>query len=186
MNANNVYNTYSKLPLLQRNILIAFFIALTAIAAKISFPFPFTPVPVTLQTLVVFLCGLLLGPTNAFFALLIYLAIGAVGVPVFSKGGGIAYLLGPTGGFLISFPMAAAICGYIYKKSNYRVWGGILGSLVALLFIYLLGTIQLAIVMKKGFLVSLTLAVIPFIPADLIKAAVAVVVAQSIKRRFLS
>lgn len=183
MITNDVYNNHQDAQLLKRYILVAFFVTLISFSARISFPFPFTPVPVTLQTLFVLLAGLLLGPVDAFLALVIYLVIGAAGVPVFSKGAGVAYLLGPTGGFLISFPMAAFMCGFIFKNAGFRIWGAIIGSVLALILIYALGAMQLAVVMKKSFLASLTLAVFPFIPADIAKAVVAVIVASSIKRR---
>src|SRR5215204_6140633 len=86
--------------------------AVTAVAAQIAIPLPFSPVPFTLQVLGVILSGLLLGPRYGALAQAIYLLIGAVGVPVFAQfRGGLGVLLGPTGGYLLSYPIAAAVAG---------------------------------------------------------------------------
>jgi len=157
---------------------IAIFAALVVIGAKLSFSFPFTPVPVTAQVLFVLLAGLVLGARKGFLALLVYLVLGAAGLPVFSKGGGLAYLMGPTGGFLLSFPLAAAAAGAVYRRFGKTVLGAALGCLAGLVLIYVFGALQLAIVMKKGFYAALTLAVFPFVLADLFKAALAVAAAR--------
>ena len=94
-----------------------------ALCARVSVPLPFTPVPLTLQNFGVLAVGLLLGSRRGFAALALYLLEGAIGLPVFSMGAGIAYLLGPTGGFLIAYPLVAFIAGYIYEHSSRRfVW----------------------------------------------------------------
>src|SRR5262245_50718032 len=77
------------------------FAILLAVSAKLSFPIPGTPVPATLQTMVVLLSGAFLGPWGGAFTVLTYLAAGIAGAPVFALGGGPAYLMGPTGGYLI-------------------------------------------------------------------------------------
>ena len=89
-----------------------------ALCARISVPLPFTPVPLTVQNLGVLLVGLLLGSRAGFAALSLYLVEGAAGLPVFSPTGpgGIAQLLGPTGGFLFAYPFVAWIAGYLFEK----------------------------------------------------------------------
>jgi biotin transport system substrate-specific component len=89
-----------------------------ALCARISVPLPGTPVPLTLQNFGVLAVGLLLGSRRGFAALTLYLAEGALGLPVFSMGAGIAYLLGPTGGFLLAYPIVAFVAGYIYEQSS--------------------------------------------------------------------
>src|SRR3954469_18368068 len=81
-----------------------------AACAHVSVPLPFTPVPLTLQNFAVLLVGMVLGPVAGFSAMVLYLAEGATGLPVFNPGGlgGVAQLLGPTAGFLFSYPLAAA------------------------------------------------------------------------------
>jgi biotin transport system substrate-specific component len=89
-----------------------------ALCARVSVPLPFTPVPLTLQNFGVLAVGLLLGSRRGFAALALYLAEGAMGLPVFSMGAGIAYLLGPTGGFLLAYPIVAFVAGWIYEQRS--------------------------------------------------------------------
>jgi biotin transport system substrate-specific component len=91
-----------------------------ALCARITVPLPFTPVPLTLQNFGVLLVGLALGPRRALAALVLYLAEGLVGMPVFNPTGpgGIAQLLGPTGGFLLAYPFAAAIAGWVFESKQ--------------------------------------------------------------------
>jgi biotin transport system substrate-specific component len=91
-----------------------------AVCARVALPLPFTPVPLTLQNFGVLLVGLALGPRRAFAALVLYLAEGLVGMPVFSPmgPGGIAQLLGPTGGFLLAYPFVAGIAGWVFEAGG--------------------------------------------------------------------
>ena len=88
-----------------------------ALCARVALPLPFTPVPLTLQNFGVLLVGLALGPRRAFAALVLYLAEGLAGMPVFSPTGpgGVAQLLGPTGGFLLAYPFVAGIAGWVFE-----------------------------------------------------------------------
>src|SRR6202789_3468836 len=92
--------------------------ALVAICAHLAVPLWFTPVPVTLQPFAVLLLGLLLGPRTAFAATVAYLAEGAAGLPVFTPHGlgGIAQLLGPTGGYLLSYPLVAPMVSWLWRR----------------------------------------------------------------------
>jgi biotin transport system substrate-specific component len=107
-----------------------------ALCAHITIPLPFTPVPLTVQNFGVLLVGLLLGSRRGFAALALYLAEGAMGMPVFSPvgPGGIAHLLGPTGGFLLAYPLVAWLAGFIMehgRKTFARAaMGGLLGEVV--------------------------------------------------------
>jgi biotin transport system substrate-specific component len=107
-----------------------------ALCARITIPIPGTPVPLTVQNFGVLLVGLLLGSRRGFAALVLYLAEGAMGMPVFSPVGvgGIAHLLGPTGGFLLAYPLVAWVAGYVMEhgqKSFARAaMGGLLGEVV--------------------------------------------------------
>ncbi len=91
-----------------------------ALCARITLPLPFTPVPLTLQNFGVLLVGLALGPRRAFAALVLYLAEGLIGMPVFNPmgPGGVAQLLGPTGGFLLAYPFVAGIAGWVFEAKN--------------------------------------------------------------------
>lgn len=96
------------------------FAVLTAIGARFSVPLPGTAIPMTLQPVAVLLAGALLGSRGGAASQVAYLAAGAMGLPVFAAGGGAAYLLGPTGGYLLAFPVAAAIAGLAHDRE--RSW----------------------------------------------------------------
>ena len=97
--------------------------ALVAICAHIAMPLGFTPIPVTMQTFAVLLLGLLFSPGAAFACLALYLVEGALGLPVFSPHGpgGMAQLLGPSGGYLLSYPLAAALASLLYRRGQRRL-----------------------------------------------------------------
>ncbi|HLD87482.1 MAG TPA: biotin transporter BioY [Candidatus Nanoarchaeia archaeon] len=97
-------------------IFAALFAALTAAVAPFKIPLPFTPVPITLQTLAVLLSGAMLGPLYGAISMALYLIVGALGLPVFAGGSsGIGAILGPTGGYLLSYPVAAFAVGFLMK-----------------------------------------------------------------------
>ena len=91
-----------------------------AVCARISIPLPFTPVPLTVQNFGVLLVGLLLGSRRGFAALILYLAEGAMGMPVFSPlgPGGVAQILGVTGGYLLVYPLVAGLAGFIFERGT--------------------------------------------------------------------
>ena len=102
-----------------------------ALCARVTVPLPFTPVPLTMQNFGVLSVGLMLGSRRGFAALALYLAEGAAGLPVFSPsilGGGIAQILGPTGGFLMAYPLVAFVAGWIYERTSRRFsWAALAG-----------------------------------------------------------
>jgi biotin transport system substrate-specific component len=106
-----------------------------ALCARVTVPLPFTPVPLTLSNFAVLAVGLTLGSRRGFAALVLYLTEGAVGLPVFSMGGGTAYLLGATGGFLFAYPAVAFVAGWLYERGSERSAGrfvrAVLASVVA-------------------------------------------------------
>ena len=102
-----------------------------ALCARLTVPLPFTPVPLTMQNFGVLLVALLLGSRRGFAALALYLIEGASGLPVFNPAGpgGIAQILGPTGGFLMAYPFVAFVAGWIYEHSSRRiVWAALAGT----------------------------------------------------------
>jgi biotin transport system substrate-specific component len=116
-----------------------------ALCARVSVPLPFTPVPLTLQNFGVLTVGLLLGSRRGFAALALYLAEGAFGLPVFSMGAGIAYLLGPTGGFLMAYPVVAFVAGWIFEHTSPRLAWAALASVAAELVLFMGGLTWLAV-----------------------------------------
>jgi biotin transport system substrate-specific component len=152
--------------------------AFVALCAHVSMPLYFTPVPLTLQTLAVLLIGLAFGPTLGASTLLLYLAEGAAGLPVFSPQGpgGIAQLLGPTGGFLLSYPLAAAAAGSIVRAVRiYRpqFHAAVLAAFAADLVIFAIGAAWLAVLLHLTPAAAWTLAVAPFLPGEILKITAA-------------
>jgi len=145
-----------------------------AVCAHVSLPLPFTPVPITLQTFAVVLVGMILGPTAGFSALLLYLAEGAVGLPVFSPQGplGIARLIGPTAGFLFSYPLAAAIAGAIVRVESFgasKFARGVIAGVAASVIIFAMGAGWLAQFAHLSSAAAWHVAIAPFLPGDAIK-----------------
>ncbi|CAD5244594.1 biotin transporter BioY [Thermococcus camini] len=158
----------------------ALFAALTAIGAQISIPIG--PVPITLQVLFVLLGGLVLGARLGFLSQLVYVAMGAMGIPVFAGlQGGFAVLYGPTGGYIAAFPIAAFIAGYLTEKTEKKA-GMFAGSLGGITVIYLLGWLRLAFFMNGDFESAFRLGLLPFVPFDVLKATVAVSVAWAVRK----
>ena len=155
--------------------------AVTAVAAQIAVPIP--PVPFTMQVLAVILSGLLLGVRTGALAQAIYVLVGAVGVPVFAGfKGGLGIVLGPTGGYLISYPIAAAVAGlaaHTVARASRRkaLWTGFLWGCAGLAVIYALGATWLAVVAGLSPAEALATGVLPFVVFDLIKVALAALVA---------
>ena len=123
---------------------IGTFTALTVFGAKLELPHQ--PVPYTLQTFFVLLSGAFLGKRNGMISQLLYLAIGTIGVPVFSgSGAGVARLLGPTGGYLLSFPVASFVVGYLVQEYGSLFWV-LLSMAVGMFVVFTLGTLYLEFV----------------------------------------
>lgn len=151
-----------------------------ALCAHISAPLFYTPVPVTMQTFAVLLVGLLLGPGAAFASLALYLLEGVSGLPVFNPlgPGGILQLMGPTGGYLLSYPFAAAAAGYLYKRVRAAEFfqasiAAALGSVIILVA----GAAWMAVLTHAGAEKILALSVVPFLPGDILKLFAAAAVA---------
>jgi biotin transport system substrate-specific component len=148
----------------------------TAISAKIQVILPGTPVPFTFQPLMVLLAGGLLGSRLGAASQLLYLTAGALGIPAFAFGGGAAYLLGPTGGYLLAYPLAAAAVGMLVRAGFART---LLGMLAGLAIIYAGGVAWLAILFGSDAVFALGLA--PFILADLVKTVLGAAVVSRLR-----
>ena len=152
--------------------------AFVAICAHVSVPLYFTPVPVTLQTLAVILIGLALGPALGFSAMLPYLAEGAMGLPVFSPHGpgGVAQLLGPTAGFLFSYPLAAAAAGSLVRAvrlGRSQFPAAILAGIAASAVIFSMGAGWIAHLLRLSPGAAWHMGVAPFLPEEVLKVAAA-------------
>jgi biotin transport system substrate-specific component len=164
----------------RRALGVAVFAILTALGAKVALPLPGTPVPFTFQPLVVILAGALLGARLGAASQMLYLAAGAVGLPVFAAGGGLIYLLGPTGGYLLAYPLAAFVTGALVAPGIVRMAGALLAGLVG---IYAGGVAWLALLGSMSAAVAMGLT--PFFLADLVKVALAAVVTLRVRERSL-
>jgi biotin transport system substrate-specific component len=162
-------------------IYASLFGAVTAAGAYLIIPFPL--VPLTLQTLFLNLAAALLGGRLGALSQVIYILLGIIGLPVFAGGkGGIGVLIGPTGGYLIGFVVAAYVVGKLIeiKERAGFVWVAF-SMVVGLVVIYLLGVIQLSIVAKLTIRKAVSVGVLPFLAGDALKIIVATLIALKIR-----
>jgi biotin transport system substrate-specific component len=152
--------------------------AFVALCAHASIHLPFTPVPITLSDLAVLLVGLTLGPATAFAALVMYLAEGAMGLPVFNPGlGGVAQLFGPTGGYLMAYPFAAALAGWMSRRLPTLVGAGAASALIIAS-----GVVWLTLYTHHSLTSAFYLGAAPFIPGQVAKVLAAAGIITSVKR----
>lgn len=173
-------------------VLCAMFAALCCATAPISIPLP-GGVPITLQTAAVFLAALLLGPLYGFVAVLVYVLLGAVGLPVFAGfSGGIGSLVGMSGGFIMSWPFAAFLAGFIYfkfgrnKKGVVKYAEMIVAMLLGSVVIYVVGLTQFIFLTKMSIQASLLACMVPFIPGDLLKMVLVAIIVPVLEKAMKS
>lgn len=187
MNSNNV-KTLSTTQL-QKTLwwqvgAVVVFTAATALTARITIPLPFTPVPITLQTLAVILSGLVLGARGGAAAQVLYLGLIAAGLPLDAKGLGANAFASPTAGYLIGFVPAAFAAGWLVERLKLDTWqGNFIAAVAGILLLYLVGAGWLAVMLGSWQQAWLT-GVAPFILLDLAKAAIAAAAAESGKLIF--
>lgn len=165
-------------------VLTALMTAITCIAAPFVIPLPFSPIPISLTNLILYISIYVLGWRRATASYLIYLLLGAVGLPVFSGfTGGIGKIAGPTGGYLAGFIFLTIISGYILEKFRgkriFTAAGMILGTAVT----YLFGTGWLCFQMQLTFPQGLAAGVLPYLPGDCIKIAAALMIGPILYKR---
>lgn len=172
----------------------ALFAALFIVMSMVKIPLPFSPVPITLQNLAVMLAGAFLGAQGGFLSIGLVIVLTALGLPLLHGQGGLAYVLGPTGGFLFAFPFCAAAVGWCagrLLKTGLHRKNRVLFTL-ALFFIflvcgsllsYLAGVPWLAHTFKLSFAGALAAGFTPFIGGDIVKAVVAAVAAAAMLPR---
>ena len=152
---------------------VAFAALAVALAAQVVVPVPLSPVPMTLQPLAVLAVGGVLGAIGGVSALVLYIALGALGLPVFAAGGsGLLHLVGPTGGYLLAFPVAAGVSGALVARAPRSILRVLLACALGMVIIHLGGVAQLALLggnpaaaFRMGFL--------PFLTGDLLKVGLA-------------
>jgi biotin transport system substrate-specific component len=164
---------------------VIFMTLLTAAAAQVSFSIPFTTIPFTMQPMVVLIAGMALGPRLGMASQLLYLAAGIAGLPVFAVSAtlpmGAARLLGPSGGYLLAYPFAAFVTGWLASRGfDRRYWTSLLAMAAGLLLIYACGVTWLALLSSPiagqtaiGFNAALAAGFYPFVVADILKIVLA-------------
>lgn len=167
-------------------VFTALFAALTAVCGFISIPVPGTPIPIVLQNMLVVLTGLMLGPVWGVAATVLFLAAGALGLPVFSGGtGGFVRLMGPTGGFLYGYALATLAAGLIAQRPKHGVRTPVLrlvlATVLGFVVMYIPGVLHFMRVMDKTFSQTMTLCVVPYIPGDIVKMVVAVLLSSKLR-----
>lgn len=156
------------------------------IAAVAPFALPIGPIPITLGTLVMYLAGYVLGGKRAGVAVLVYVLLGAVGVPVFNGfTGGLGVVAGPTGGYIIGFIPLAFLSGLAVERFPQNRLLQFVGMVIATAVLYALGTAWFCVQAGKSLTAALSVCVFPFIPGDLAKMAVAMVLGPMVRERLV-
>ena len=178
--------------------MMGIFTALTMVFAQIAIPLPFTPMPISFGLVAVYMAGIMLKPWHAVLTQLCYLLLGAVGVPVFGNfRGGMGALLGPTGGYLMIYPVMTFIVAMVLnsrksrkaetkQNKNLRLVKASIAIVVSHIILYLGGTLWLCMTTETSFLVALAMAVYPFILLDIVKIVFCIMVLVPLRSRFLS
>lgn len=158
-------------------VLIALMTAVTCVLGPLSIPLPFSPVPISLTNFAIFLAIFVLGMENGTISFIIYLLLGAVGVPVFSSfRGGLQVLSGPTGGYLIGFIFLALIMGFALDHFDRKLVPTIIGMIIGMAVCYAFGTVWLAKLLSLSFKEGLMMGVIPYLAGDVAKIIIAAIV----------
>lgn len=158
-------------------VLIALMTAVTCVLGPLSIPLPFSPVPISLTNFAIFLAIFVLGMKNGTISFIIYLLLGAVGVPVFSSfRGGLQVLAGPTGGYLIGFIFLALIMGFALDHFDRKLVPTIIGMIIGMAVCYAFGTVWLAKLLSLSFKEGLMMGVIPYLAGDAAKIIIAAIV----------
>lgn len=178
----------------RQTVRAALFAALTAVGALLSIQVPVSTVPFTLQMVFTWMSGLLLGRRGGALSQLVYVTMGAMGVPVFARGGaGVGYLLGPTGGYLLGLVGGAWVAGMVAEQTRkicavghpLRVVGYLLGALAGTAVVYILGIWRLASVLKASWMQAAVVGILPFVIGDLMKALAAALLVLGLEKRGL-
>ena len=165
----------------QNIILCSFFAALSGIFAQIIIPLPFTPVPISLASLCVIFSGLILGPRIGAISQIVYLLIGAVGLPVFSRmQGGFSVLFGESGGFLLSYPIIALITGLMVKKAGVSRKTCLIAGSISSLICYICGSLWFMLISGATPAAAIIKCILPFLIGDALKTAFIATFAPSI------
>ncbi|MBR4732149.1 MAG: biotin transporter BioY [Lachnospiraceae bacterium] len=158
--------------------------ALICILGPWAIQIPISPVPITLCTMGIYFALYVLGMKLGIVSVVLYVLLGAIGVPVFTNfSGGIGKLLGPTGGYILGYLFLAVICGFFLSKFPEKLPMHVAGFVLGTLVLYLFGTLWLQYQLKLTFPTALMAGVIPYIPGDAAKLFIAIAVGLPLKKR---
>lgn len=168
-------------------VFTALFAALTASCAFISIPIPGTPIPIVLQNMMVVLSGMLLGPFLGTTSTAVFILAGLLGLPVFNGGtGGFAKLMSPTGGFIIGYAISSLVAGLVSGKPKPDGKKHLVRTVLAALFgfavMYIPGVLHFMYSMEKTFRETMALCVLPYLPGDLIKMIICILISVPLRR----
>jgi biotin transport system substrate-specific component len=173
-------------PWLRNIAIVVLGTAFVAACSHLAIPLWFTPVPLTMQPFAVLLLALILTPGLAAATLCAYLIEGALGLPVFAPGfgfgAGMAHLLGPTGGYLWSYPAAAALASYVFRSNSRGFAAAITSATLGNLVILFCGFVWIAAYAHASAAAAFTLAVLPFLPGDALKVIAVASIAIGLQR----
>jgi len=176
---NQIFPTKGISTYIKNIVLIIFGSFLLAVSSKVQVPF--WPVPMTMQTFVVFLIGMSYGWKLSFLTLIAYIIEGALGLPVFATGAGLAYLMGPTAGYIYGMLLAAIVIGFLSEKGfSNTYFMSLVSLLIGSVIIFTLGVGYLGSII--GYDKAINFGLLPFIPSELFKIALAVALIPSISK----
>ena len=161
-------------------------VAVCGICAQIAIPLPFSPVPLTLQTLAIMVAAMMLGPRWGTLVMLVYVAAGSVGIPVFAQAkAGIGALAGATGGFIWGFIPGAFVMGLLAGETqkDLKFSKALVSALAGLAIIYCCGVIQLSLVAGLSIGQAILVGVLPYLPLEAVKILLAAKIVSSVRRR---
>lgn len=161
--------------------LCALFAALTAVCSQIQIPLPM--IPINLALFAVHLCGALLGPVYGLISMVVYMFLGAIGLPVFAgMQGGFAILMGKTGGYVLGYALCALVVGLWVRHFGMNFRSLLSGMVLGLLVCYAFGTMWFMFLTQLNLGVSLSYCVVPFLPGDAVKIALAALLAKRLHK----
>lgn len=183
---NNMYSSKPAKFTVKQLALIGLMSAIICVLGPLALNIPFSPVPISLGTLAIYFVVSVLGMKLGTISVVIYILLGLVGVPVFAGfTAGPGKLFGPTGGYIIGYIFMALICGFFVDKFDRKLPLNILGMVLGTAVCYLFGTLWLGYQLELTFMQALSAGVIPYIPGDAVKLAIAMAVGIQVRKRLL-
>lgn len=164
--------------------LTALMTSILCIVAPFSLPLPFSPVPISFATFILYVSAYVLGPKFGAVSCILYLLLGFVGLPVFSGfSGGVGRLFGPTGGYMIGYLFLVLISGFVIEMSDGRRLPSAFGFILGTAITYAFGSAWLAVQMDLTFMQGVAAGVLPYLPGDTIKIIAALIIGPVLKNR---